>query len=193
MILNDSQIKALCHVETIDDRLLNPFVDHKVSEVDGTKVLSYGLSSFGYDIRLAPELKIFDHPFIHDHRDKCHTLDPHNVSSECLIEAKDMIIPENTSALGYSVEKFNMPKDLVGICIGKSTYARLGLIVNVTALEPGWRGILTLELTNTTPIPIQLYANEGIAQILFHRGSIPLNTYEGGKYQDQTGITEAKL
>lgn len=183
--------------------MISPHIPYLVKEVtDGyepRKVISYGQSSFGYDIRLAPA------PF-YIFRAKQTTnqkiVDPKSFDpKECLAEAtlysdprgKFFVIPPNSYALGVSEEFFSIPKDVLGVCVGKSTYARTGLIVNVTPLEPGWVGYLTLEFSNSSPAPIKVYADEGICQILFFRGEQPTVKYDR-KYQNQAKeVTYARV
>jgi dCTP deaminase len=149
-------------------------------------VISYGCSHYGYDIRVASNFKIFTnvHSVI---------VDPKNINEASFVDfvGDVCVIPPNSYALCESVERFSMPHDVVGVCVGKSTYARCGIIVNVTPLEPGWEGILTIEISNSTPLPAKVYANEGIAQVIFFRGQMPDSTYasKGGKYHNQDGLT----
>lgn len=154
-------------------------------------VISYGLSSYGYDARLADEFMIFtniDNAIV----------DPKDFSDNSFVNRKTdvCIIPPNSFTLCRTVEYFRIPKDVLVICLGKSTYARCGLIVNVTPLEPGWEGHVTLEISNTTPLPAKVYANEGICQFLFFKGSSPCETTyadRSGKYMGQKGVTLPKL
>jgi len=164
---------------------IDPFVDKLVSE----GVTSYGLSSFGYDIRVANKFKVFTNAY-------GETIDPKNMKSNCFvnIETDVLILPPNSFALAETVEYFEMPDNVLAICVGKSTYARCGIIVNVTPIEPGWCGKITLELSNTTSLPARIYANEGISQLLFIAGADGMNcetTYADrkGKYQNQKGLT----
>ncbi|USO02331.1 MAG: dCTP deaminase [Alphaproteobacteria bacterium] len=167
--------------------MINPFVDKQVK--DG--MVSYGVSSYGYDARLAPEFKIFtnvDNAMI----------DPKNFRTDSFVERKSdvCIIPPNSFVLGRTVEYFKIPENCLVICVGKSTYARCGIIVNVTPLEPRWEGHVTLEFSNTTPLPAKLYANEGVCQFLFFESDeSPMVNYadRAGKYMKQTGITLAKI
>lgn len=178
MILNDREIA--------EARPVKPFVDHLVS--DGS--VSYGLGSFGYDIRLDNQFRIFTD--VHSTE-----IDPKGFDESAFVEQTDesCLIPPNSFCLGKSLEQFDMPEDLFGIVIGKSTYARCGIIVNMTPIEPGWRGYLTIEISNTTPLPARVYADEGIAQVVFLRGNAPEINYEdrNGKYQDQSGIEVAQI
>jgi dCTP deaminase len=150
-------------------------------------VISYGLSSYGYDVRVGRHFKVFTNAH-------CGIVDPKkfNPSAFVDIEADDCLIPPNSFALAETVEYLEIPRDIIAICVGKSTYARCGIIVNVTPLEPEWRGKVTLEISNTTPLPAKIYANEGIAQILFLRSDVVCQTSyadKKGKYQDQKGLT----
>lgn len=168
--------------------IITPFVPELVR----TGVISYGLSSYGYDARLAGEIKVCKQPM-------GGIIDPKNIDSDMFehqTSPDTFIISPNNFALARTVEHFDVPHDVLVICVGKSTYARCGLIVNVTPLEPGWRGQVTLELSNTTPYPIKIYANEGICQFIFLRGDRACRTNyatRGGKYMDQQGIVEAKV
>lgn len=192
MILNDIQIAELAN-----DGMIDPFVGHQVREDGELRIISYGLSSFGYDLRLDESLGLFSR--------LGGSIDPKEFD-EKLIEFLELdyryysnqaffTLPPFGSALGHSVETLHMPDDVFALCVGKSTYARCGLIVNTTPLEPGWRGQLVIEIHNTTPLPIRVYANEGIAQLVFYKGNRPAVTYgdRAGKYQGQTGITTARI
>jgi len=178
MILNDRQIA--------EAKPLSPFVEGLKREGK----ISYGLGSFGYDIRLDEEFRIFTD--VHSTE-----IDPKEFDESAFVEVEKetCLIPPNSFALGKSLEKFDMPEDLFGVVVGKSTYARCGIIVNMTPIEPGWRGYLTIEISNTTPLPAKVYAHEGIAQVIFFRGERPEVNYadRDGKYQDQQGIEVAKL
>jgi len=167
--------------------MIEPFVPTQVRE----GVVSYGLSSFGYDIRVADEFKVFTdvHSVI---------VDPKAFDQRSFVDIRGdyCIIPPNSFALARTLEYFRIPADTLVVCVGKSTYARCGIIVNVTPLEPEWCGFLTLEISNTTPLPAKIYAREGIAQLLFFQGDeIPEITYaqRKGKYQDQRGVTLPRL
>lgn len=195
MILPDNFIKH--YVEIYD--MIAPFEPKAVREADGKRVMSYGLGHFGYDIRMVPELRILG---AGDNQDsKLTIIDPKNpptVESLTLCNTNEdgaLILPGYTSALTSSKEYFKIPEHVLGICLGKSSYARCGLIVNVTPLEPGWEGNLTIELTNTNHCPVLVYPDGGIAQLVFIKGSVPTLNYKskGGKYQGQQGITGAKL
>lgn len=150
-------------------------------------VISYGLTSYGYDVRVDRNFKVFTNVW-------CSTVDPKHFDPKSFVdvEADVCIIPPNSFALAETVEYFEIPRNVLAVCMGKSTYARCGIIVNVTPLEPEWRGRITIEISNTTPLPAKIYAGEGIAQILFLRGVAECRTSyanKGGKYQDQTGLT----
>ena len=167
--------------------MIEPFEPNQVRYVDNRKIVSYGTSSYGYDIRCAHEFKVFTNinSTIVDPKD----FDPASfvdvVSDVC-------IIPPNSFALARTVEYFRIPRNVLTICLGKSTYARCGIIVNVTPFEPEWEGFVTLEFSNTTPLPAKIYANEGCAQVLFFEGDEECETSyrdRGGKYQGQVGVT----
>lgn len=167
--------------------MIEPFEPGQVR--DG--VISYGVSSFGYDIRVANEFKVFTNVF-------SVVVDPKNFDARSFVDIEDdhCIIPPNSFALARTMEYFRIPKDVLVVCLGKSTYARCGIIVNVTPLEPEWEGYLTLEISNTTPLPAKVYAEEGIAQLLFFQGDeAPEITYamRRGKYQGQVGVTPPRL
>lgn len=183
----DSWIRSMAR----DHHMIDPFVEHLVRERDGKKIVSYGLSSAGYDLRLNSKFKVCDQRFFAE-------LDVKALDSSLFIdvEADRLVIPPHGFVLAESVERFSMPPDVLGIAIGKSTYARVGLVVNITPLEPGWRGILTIELSNTSPLPVAVYAHEGICQVVFYQtDEMPTVNYSsrGGKYNDQTGITLPKV
>lgn len=167
--------------------MIEPFVDGQVRYCEGQKVISYGLSSYGYDLRVANEFKIFTN--INNS-----IVDPKNFQDDAFvhIEGEYCIVPPNSFALARSVEYFRIPRDVLTICLGKSTYARCGIIVNVTPFEPEWQGYVTLEISNTTPLPAKIYANEGLAQVIFYQASDVCETSyadRGGKYMGQTRIT----
>jgi len=171
----------------LEHAMIDPFVPEQVR--DG--VVSYGLSSFGYDIRVADDFKVFTN--VHHL-----VVDPKGFDARSFVDINGeyCIIPPNSFALARTLEYFRIPEDVLVVCVGKSTYARCGIIVNVTPLEPGWCGHLTLEISNTTPLPAKIYAGEGIAQLLFFQGDEkPEVTYatRGGKYQDQRGVTLPRL
>ncbi len=182
MILSDSQIIKLANGGMID-----PFVPQAVKVIDGRPAISFGVSSYGYDVRCAPEFKVFTN--VHSG-----IVDPKAFDDRNFVDvASDVcVIPPNSFALARTVERFRIPRDILVICLGKSTYARCGIIVNVTPLEPEWEGHVTLEFSNTTPLPARIYANEGVAQMLFLRADQPCMTSyadRGGKYQGQQGVT----
>jgi dCTP deaminase len=162
--------------------MINPFSDSQVSK----DIISYGLSSYGYDVRLAPEFKIFTNIF-------GAIIDPKNFGNELVIDRQGefCVIPPNSVILSRTIEYFKIPRNVITLCIGKSTYARCGILVNVTPFEPEWEGYVTMELSNMTPLPVKVYANEGIAQILFFEGDdVCKVSYADrhGKYQKQTSI-----
>jgi dCTP deaminase len=153
-------------------------------------VISYGVSSYGYDMRVAPEFRIFTNVL-------SAIVDPKAFDPKSFVEFEGdvCIVPPNSFALARSLEYFRIPRDVVTITVGKSTYARCGIITNVTPFEPEWEGHVTLEISNTTPLPARIYANEGIAQVLFFKGEPPLVSYRDkkGKYQGQRGVTLPRL
>jgi len=167
--------------------MIEPFVDTQVRYVDGKKVISYGLSSYGYDLRVGRKFKVFTNLYNS-------LVDPKNFNPSAFIdvEADECIIPPNSFALACSVEYFRIPRNVLTVCIGKSTYARCGIIVNVTPFEPEWEGYVTLEISNTTPLPAKIYANEGLAQVLFYEAAEVCEVSyadRNGKYMKQVGIT----
>ncbi len=171
-----------------DAKMIEPFEEKLVRE----GVISYGLSSFGYDIRVADEFLIFTTA-----TGQLTVVDPKSIDEKAMMRYQGdvCIIPPNSFALARSIEYFRMPRNVLGICLGKSTYARTGIITNFTPFEPGWEGHVTIEISNTTPLPAKIYANEGIAQVLFFEGDEPETSYADrqGKYQAQTGITLPRL
>lgn len=179
----------------LEQGMITPFEDRQVKQVQdlaGTRspAISYGLSSYGYDARLAPEFRIFTN--INNS-----IVDPKAFSNDSFVEREGdiCIIPPNSFILGRSLEYFRIPRDILVVCLGKSTYARCGLVVNVTPLEPEWEGHVTLEISNTTPLPAKVYANEGACQFLFFQGDGPCEvSYKDrkGKYQGQKGVTLPK-
>ena len=182
MLKNDRWIKQMAKKGMIE-----PFNKDQVRE----GVISYGVGSYGYDMRIADEFKIFTN--INNA-----IVDPKSFDINSLVDFKGdvCIVPPNSFVLGRSVEYFRIPRDVLVICLGKSTYARCGIVVNVTPLEPEWEGYVTIEISNTTPLPAKIYANEGIAQLLFMQGSEVCEiSYadKAGKYQAQKGITPAKM
>lgn len=184
-VLPDYEIDRIAKLGAIEN-----YVPNLVREQDNRKIISYGLSSYGYDVRLSNKFKIFsniNHGII----------DPIQFDDSLCVdyEGEYCIIPPNSYILGVTVEKFNIPDDIIAICVGKSSYARCGAIVNVTPIEPGFEGEVVIEIANSTPLPIKVYANMGIAQFIFFRGPKCEVTYRDrkGKYQGQTGITTAKV
>lgn len=167
--------------------MIEPFEKQQVRNVDGRKVISYGVSSYGYDVRCANEFKIFTNI-------NSAVVDPKNFDASSFVDVQSdvCIIPPNSFALARTVEYFRIPRNILTICLGKSTYARCGIIVNVTPLEPEWEGHVTLEFSNTTPLPAKIYANEGVAQMLFFEAQEVCEVSyldRGGKYQGQEGVT----
>lgn len=170
-----------------EHKMIEPFVERQVKSIDNQKIVSYGLSSYGYDIRVAPEFKVFTN--IHNS-----IVDPKNFTEDSFVRLSTdvCVVPPNSFALARSIEYFRIPRDVLTICLGKSTYARCGIIVNVTPFEPEWEGFVTLEISNTTPLPAKIYANEGIAQVIFFQSPEPCQiSYadRNGKYMKQIGIT----
>jgi dCTP deaminase len=167
--------------------MIEPFEDRQVRQ----GVVSYGLSSYGYDIRVADEFKVFTNI-------NSTVVDPKNFDARSFVDMKTdvCIIPPNSFALARTLEYFRIPRDVLTVCVGKSTYARCGLIVNVTPFEPEWEGFVTLEISNTTPLPARVYANEGIAQVLFFQSDEACEVSyadKKGKYQKQQGLTLPRL
>jgi len=166
--------------------MIEPFVETQVRQSDGHPIVSYGLSSFGYDIRVSRHFRIFTNVY-------GSVVDPKAFDAKGLVEMESdvCLIPPNSFALALSVETFRIPTNVLTICVGKSTYARCGIIVNVTPFEPGWEGQAVLEISNTTPLPAKVYAGEGLAQVLFFESETPCETSYAdrkGKYQNQNGI-----
>ena len=167
--------------------MIEPFEPKQIKEVTGRKVVSYGTSSYGYDIRCSDEFKIFTNI-------NSTIVDPKNFDAKNFVDYRGevCIIPPNSFALARTVEYFRIPRNVLTLCVGKSTYARCGIIVNVTPLEPEWEGHVTLEFSNTTPLPARVYANEGVAQVIFLESDEVCETSyrdRGGKYQGQKGVT----
>ncbi len=167
--------------------MIEPFVDRQVR--DG--VISYGVSSYGYDVRVADEFKIFTNVF-------SATVDPKHFDTSSMVDFKGevCIVPPNSFALARTVEYFRIPRKVLTVCLGKSTYARCGIIVNVTPFEPEWEGYVTLEISNTTPLPAKIYANEGLAQVLFFEADEECEVSyadKKGKYQNQQSIVLPKV
>lgn len=184
-ILADHEIAALARAG-----MIQPFEPAQVRERDGERCISFGLSSYGYDARLGSAFKVFT-------PDRGGILDVKAPDPGCWRdhEGETCIVPPGGYVLGHTIETFDLPRDVLALCLGKSSYARVGLIVNTTPIEPGWRGQVTLEIANATPLPARIYAGEGIAQLLFLRGSECAVSYadRGGKYQDQRGVTPARV
>ena len=182
-VLSDKWIKKMAKSK----KMINPFISKQTRKGR----ISYGLSSYGYDARVSNDFKIFTNV-------NSAVVDPKNFKKEGFVSKKSKvcIIPPNSFVLARTVEYFKIPKDILVICLGKSTYARCGIIVNVTPLEPGWEGHVTLEFSNTTPLPAKIYANEGVAQFIFLKGNeVPEVTYadRNGKYMGQKGVTLPKV
>ena len=171
----------------LEHGMIEPFVDKQTTEV----AISYGVSAYGYDIRVSDEFKVFTDVFNT-------VVDPKNFDEKSFVTIvnKECIIPPNSFALARTVEYFRIPRSTITVCVGKSTYARCGIIVNVTPFEPEWEGYVTLEISNTTPLPAKIYANEGIAQFIFLKGNeVPHTSYSErkGKYMGQKGVTLPKV
>ena len=167
--------------------MITPYVEGQVRDHNGHKVVSYGTSSYGYDVRCANEFKVFTNI-------NSTIVDPKQFDKNSFVDViSDVcVIPPNSFALARTVEYFRIPRSVLTICLGKSTYARCGIIVNVTPLEPEWEGHVTLEFSNTTPLPAKIYANEGVAQMLFlESDEVCMTSYldRAGKYQGQKGVT----
>lgn len=186
-VMNDVWIRKM----VAKFKMIQPFERTLVSEIDGHRVISFGTSSYGYDTRLDNTFKIFTNVW-------GHVVDPKNFNRDSFVEytGGHCIIPPNSFCLSQTYEYFKIPKDVLVLCVGKSTYARCGIIVNVTPLEPEWEGHITLEISNTSPLPAKVYADEGICQLVFLRGNEPPSrTYADrkGKYQGQREITLPKV
>jgi dCTP deaminase len=172
-------------------RMIDPFEPQQVREANGQRIVSYGTSSYGYDIRCAREFKVFTNVY-------STVVDPKAFDEKSFVDinADVCVIPPNSFALARTVEYFRIPRDVLTVCLGKSTYARCGIIVNVTPFEPEWEGYVTLEFSNTTPLPAKIYANEGVAQVIFFESDEPCEvSYKdrGGKYQGQHGVTLPRI
>lgn len=191
MIRPDSWIRKKCEKKE-GKGIIEPFVDHLVRyDESGNKLVSYGLSSFGYDLRVADEFKVFTNVY-------SSIVDPKDFREDAFvdIQADVCIIPPNSFALARSVEYFRIPRNVLALCIGKSTYARCGIIVNVTPFEPEWEGYVTIEISNTTPLPAKIYANQGIAQVLFLECDTSCDVSYAdrtGKYMKQVGIVGPRV
>ena len=175
--------------KAVDNKMIEPFVDRQMRKVGAAVpyTVSYGLSSYGYDIRVADEFKVFTNIYNS-------IVDPKNFKEDSFVEVKTniCIVPPNSFALARSIEYFRIPRNVLTLCVGKSTYARCGIIVNVTPFEPEWEGYVTLEISNTTPLPAKIYANEGIAQVVFFESAEECEVSYAdrkGKYMKQVGIT----
>jgi dCTP deaminase len=182
-VKNDRWIRQMA----LEHDMINPFADRQVRE----GVISYGVSAYGYDLRVADEFKIFTNV-------NCTIVDPKNFDERSFVEFRGpvCIVPPNSFALARSVEYFKIPRSVITLCVGKSTYARCGIIVNVTPLEPEWEGFVTLEISNTTPLPARVYSNEGLCQIVFFESDEMCEvSYKDkkGKYQSQQGIVLPKI
>ena len=185
-IKSDSWIKKMAK----EENMISPFEPDQIKTLDGGKVISYGTSSYGYDVRCSSMFKVFTNI-------NSAIVDPKQFDKNSFVdfEGDTCIIPPNSFALASTVEYFKIPRSVLTICLGKSTYARCGIIVNVTPLEPEWEGHVTLEFSNTTPLPAKIYANEGVAQMLFFESDTICETSykdRDGKYQKQTGVTLPK-
>jgi dCTP deaminase len=182
--MSDIWIKRMARTQG----MIKPFVDKQVRK----GVISYGVSSYGYDIRVAGEFKVFTNI-------NATIVDPKNFDDRSFVTITNKpycIIPPNSFALAKTVEYFKIPRDILTVCVGKSTYARCGIIINVTPFEPEWEGYVTLEISNTTPLPAKIYAHEGIAQVLFFKGDQPCAVSyadKKGKYQNQKGLVLPRL
>ncbi len=171
----------------LEEGMIEPFVDSQVKSIENHKIVSYGLSSYGYDVRVGNHFKVFTN--VHNS-----IVDPKNFTEDAFvdIEGDYCIIPPNSFALASTIEYFRIPRNCLTVCLGKSTYARCGIIVNVTPFEPEWEGHVTIEISNTTPLPAKIYSNEGIAQVLFFEAKQVCETSyadRAGKYMKQRGIT----
>ena len=186
-IMPDTWIREM----SLQRGMIEPFESGQVREVDGKRIVSYGTSSYGYDVRCSTEFKIFTNI-------NSTIVDPKNFDEKNFVDYRGAvcIIPPNSFALARTVEYFRIPCNVRTICLGKSTYARCGIIVNVTPLEPEWEGHVTLEFSNTTPLPAKIYANEGVAHVLFFEADEVCETSyrdRGGKYQGQQGVTLPRI
>ena len=194
-VKSDRWIIKMCR----EQGMIAPFEERLLREVDGRRIISAGVSSYGYDLRLAEDgFRVFS-PIVGAE------IDPKNFDESTLIEAplraaadgsRYWLLPPHSYALGVTVETFNIPRNVIGLCMGKSSYARSGLIVNTTPLEPSWRGRLVLEFSNSADLPIRIYANEGIAQVTFFESDEDCNVSyadRSGKYQDQVGLVTPRL
>ena len=186
-IKSDKWIKKMA----FENKMIEPFEENQIKSNGKGRIVSYGTSSYGYDVRCADEFKVFTNI-------NSSMVDPKNFDDQSFVDIKSDVctIPPNSFALARTVEYFRIPRKVLTLCLGKSTYARCGIIVNVTPLEPEWEGHVTLEFSNTTPLPAKIYANEGVAQFVFIRGNEkPKITYakRKGKYMRQKGVTLPKV
>jgi dCTP deaminase len=186
-ILPDYEIRRLVK----EKKMIEPFAHEQVKEIDNKKIVSYGVSSYGYDLRVADEFKVFTNVYNS-------VIDPKKFQENSFVDIRGdvCIVPPNSFALARSVEYFRIPREILTVCLGKSTYARCGIIVNVTPFEPEWEGHVTLEISNTTPLPAVIYANEGLAQVIFFRAQMVCETsYKDrkGKYMKQKGIVVPRI
>ncbi len=177
----------------LSHKMIEPFVEAQTRQVgaSGVKAISFGVSSYGYDLRVADEFKIFTNVYNS-------VIDPKEFKDDAFIERKGdvCIVPPNSFALARSIEYFRIPRNILTVCLGKSTYARCGIIVNVTPFEPEWEGYVTIEISNTTPLPAKIYANEGIAQVIFFQADEECEVSYAdrkGKYMKQVGVTLPRL
>jgi len=185
-IKSDNWIRRMAR----EQRMIEPFEAGQVREVNGHRIVSYGTSSYGYDVRCADEFKIFTNI-------NSTIVDPKNFDEKSFVDFRGdvCIVPPNSFALARTVEYFRIPRNVLVVAVGKSSYARCGIVCNVTPLEPEWEGNVTLEFSNTTPLPAKIYANEGVAQMLFFESDeVCATSYKdrGGKYQGQRGVTLPK-
>jgi len=183
MLQSDRWIRKMA----LERKMIEPFVDRQIRQADGEKIVSFGLSSYGYDLRVADEFKVFTNVYNS-------IVDPKAFREDAFVDIKGAccIIPANSFALARSVEYFRIPRNVLTLCIGKSTYARCGIIVNVTPFEPEWEGTVTLEISNTTPLPAKIYAGEGLAQVLFLEAKEVCEVSYAdrkGKYMNQLEVT----
>ena len=187
----DSWIRRMA----LERGMIEPFAERQVRQREGgtgdNTLISYGVSSYGYDLRVSDEFKVFTNVFNT-------VVDPKHFDEKSFVDLQTdvCIVPPNSFALARSVEYFRIPRDILTVCLGKSTYARCGIIVNVTPFEPEWEGHVTLEISNTTPLPAKIYANEGLAQVIFLQAATPCEVSYAdrkGKYQGQRGITTPRL
>jgi len=181
-IKSDNWIRRMAE----NEGMIEPFEANQVRESNGERIISYGTSSYGYDVRCSNEFKIFTNI-------NSAIVDPKDFAAKSFVDVQSdvCIIPPNSFALARTIEYFRIPRNVLTVCLGKSTYARCGIIVNVTPLEPEWEGQVTLEFSNTTPLPAKIYANEGVAQMLFFESDeVCATSYKdkAGKYQGQTGV-----